>query len=285
MATKVVLEGNFAHIIRGIRGNNVLTWCDLHGLKKHEVIELSKIPKTTHICKHCIQSLNEKNRLLEYNNKVMNPIVHAYKSAFENCRRHSPATKETGSIRSGREDGAFDFIPMRPTSIINYLETAISALELKDRDIRKDPIRFLDVGCGAGNVMLLATSLFLTNSKFGHCHEVDGIEYDKYYAELCKQLIGTLEHLDNTCPTRTHVFVQDALSFEDYGKYDIIYYWCPIQAEEKQKALEKLIEKQMKPGAILIPLMKRDKTLRKGKKFEIINPRSTTCESIYKKVR
>ena len=113
--------------------------------------------------------------------------------------------------------------------------------------------KFLDVGCGAGNIILIAKEIFslLDNN-------IHGIEYNKKLVDIAKQLISF----------NPKIFNVDAFDFKKYRDYDIIYYYRPIEDWKLEKKLERLIEKSMKKNTFLIPFLKKDYTLLKNKSFE-----------------
>lgn len=92
--------------------------------------------------------------------------------------------------------------------------------------------RFLDVGCGIGSKLALATTVFGL--------QADGVEVDSVMAaEACKWRCG-------------NVIPQDALDVPGlYADYDIIWLYRPFRDRKCEEQLEKLVRENMKPGAIL----------------------------------
>jgi len=88
---------------------------------------------------------------------------------------------------------------------------------------------FLDVGGGPGTKPKLAEELF---GLIGAEIEVDG-QMAQAASLLCR------------------TFHQDALGFEDYGSYDIVWLYRPFSSPWHENELELEIMGQMKPGAIL----------------------------------
>ena len=91
---------------------------------------------------------------------------------------------------------------------------------------------FLDIGCGIGTKVMLADVLF----------DAHGLELSEEYLKVAK-LIGC-----------RNVWQEDAMEYENYGDYDILYFYCPFRDEFSQVKFEKFIYSQMKSGAILIPM-------------------------------
>lgn len=137
---------------------------------------------------------------------------------------------------------------------------------LKWRGTKDHTIRLLDVGCGTGNIMLIAQLLFKHKFEFdkdGKERRIGlytyGIEHDKRLGELAQTLrIGT-------------VYMQDALTYRDYKDYDIIHYYRPIKETKLMTKLERKIEKEAKVGAVIIARYKADYTIDKNPSFRQLN--------------
>lgn len=97
--------------------------------------------------------------------------------------------------------------------------------------------RFLDVGCGGGLKLLAAAQFF---------RHVDGIEYDAGFAARARDL------LEGSNAPACRVLEQDALTFEDYSVYDVIYFYRPMRHPEILFELEQRIAGDATPGTILI---------------------------------
>jgi len=142
----------------------------------------------------------------------------------------------------------------------------------KFRAIRKQlpeqkDYKFLDVGCGVGNIMKIAKNFFCT---------VNGIEIDKRNIDRAKMLFGDYYV--------KKIFNINAFDFKDYNKYDVIYYYCPIKEHKIQRKLEKLIERKMKVGAYLIPISKQDNKIYKDKNFLSIELKRECYTKFYQKI-
>jgi SAM-dependent methyltransferase len=142
---------------------------------------------------------------------------------------------------------SYDFIPLQPESIIGQLVFVIELLTGKSNYIRP---KFLDAGCGPGNIMLLA----------GACgFEPHGIELDT-------EVIARAKYFN---PYYKNIKRRNILTYPDYGEFDAIYYFCPINGP-KQQNFEERVEDLMKVGAILIPHLKRSQRIFKDDRFEIL---------------
>lgn len=92
---------------------------------------------------------------------------------------------------------------------------------------------FVDVGCGPGDKLHLAKSIQPRS-------QITGIEFDSELAGVAKK----------ACPW-ANVIQSDAVDV-DYGEFDVIYTFRPIQDERQFFNLERRIARTMKPGAVFI---------------------------------
>jgi 2-polyprenyl-3-methyl-5-hydroxy-6-metoxy-1,4-benzoquinol methylase len=102
---------------------------------------------------------------------------------------------------------------------------------------RPAPFRFLDVGCGGGTKLLAAASMF---------HQVCGLELDPIYLEQARRLLALARQ------GRCQVEAGDALTYDGYGRFDVIYLYEPIREAEPELALERRIFAQCRPGCVVI---------------------------------
>ncbi|RLI53636.1 MAG: hypothetical protein DRO87_11335 [Candidatus Thorarchaeota archaeon] len=136
---------------------------------------------------------------------------------------------------------SYPFIPHDPIDLVRIFTNV--ERHLYDGGIKHDP-RFLDAGCGIGNVMVLAHAVGF---------EVSGIDINPDLIELAHHMFAhSHDYSLDIC---------DILSYNKYNMYDIIYYFCPIQDVELEKEFEKKVEKDAKKGAIIIAALKRDRTI------------------------
>jgi SAM-dependent methyltransferase len=118
--------------------------------------------------------------------------------------------------------------------------------------------KFLDAGCGAGNILLFAKSVGL--ARYYH-----GLEYFDDTYKKARDFLG----LDSKKPVPdVKIFQQDILTFKNYGDYDIIYFYCPFSYGRLEVKFEELVEDQMKLGAVLIANLKRGSAIYKDERFE-----------------
>lgn len=98
---------------------------------------------------------------------------------------------------------------------------------------------FLEVGCGIGTRMLVAHELYGLD-----CHGIDRVP--EYVAQVSKRLPGAPGGPAVTAE------VADALSWEGYGDYDLVWFNRPFNDAALQRQLEARVWEAMRPGAVVI---------------------------------
>jgi SAM-dependent methyltransferase len=150
------------------------------------------------------------------------------------------------------KDCEYPFVAMDTRQVFAQLEFAARHLNLEPDAAPVHPLRLLDVGCGIGNVLLIA-------EQFGF--DVYGIEKDEYSFPIAAKLIG-----------EERIAQADIWTYEGYGEYEVIYYYRPFSGREQQLRFEKLIEDTMKTGAILIANHKNSDAIEQDRRFEKLSP-------------
>ena len=102
---------------------------------------------------------------------------------------------------------------------------------------QRKKIKFLDCGCGIGNVVILA--------RFAG-FDAYGVEYDKQTLKRGKEVLP----LFGVESSKLHQ--GDLLEYPDFDKYDVLYGYCPMSHGGKERTFEKKLYKDMKIGAMLI---------------------------------
>jgi len=149
-------------------------------------------------------------------------------------------------------DYEYPFVAMDTRQIFAQLDFVSAFLGLNRDTPPATMPRLLDVGCGIGNVLLIA-------EQFGF--EVYGIEKDEYPFRVAAKLIG-----------EERITQADIWAYEGYGEYEVVYYYRPFSGREQQLRFEKLIENTMKTGGILIANHKNSGAISQDKRFERLNP-------------
>jgi len=158
------------------------------------------------------------------------------------------------AVRETRNDidCEYPFVAMDTRQVFAQMGFVSAFLGL-DRENPASPLpRLLDVGCGIGNVLLIA-------EQFGF--EVYGFEKDEYPFQVAARLIG-----------EGKITQADIWTYDDYGGYEVIYYYRPFSSREQQLRFEKLIEDSMKTGAILIANHKNSEAIGQDSRFERLSP-------------
>lgn len=137
---------------------------------------------------------------------------------------------------------AFPFIPLGADSFVERLQAAWRILTVRGNP---DRARFLEVGSGAGSKLFLAGQFFPL---------VEGIELDANY-------LARAELLQNTSRPDRRVHRADAMTFDGYADYDVIYCYLPPIEPEVQAMLERRILDQAREGAIIVLPMMRSRTV------------------------
>lgn len=102
---------------------------------------------------------------------------------------------------------------------------------------RTQPMRFLDVGCGGG-LKVLSARRYFTRS--------EGLDYQDSYVDTARSLLERAKADD------AKAFKADALTFDGYGDYDVIYFYRPIRDDQKLVEMEQRIVELVRPGTVLI---------------------------------
>jgi len=129
--------------------------------------------------------------------------------------------------------GSYPDIRLSPAAFVSHLHAAYRVVRAQRR---VPPVRFLDVGCGGGVKVLMAESLF---------ERCEGIELDPGYAAAARRLLDVLA-------PAAGVREADALTFEGYGDYEVVYFYKPFRDAAPLMDLERRIAARARPGTLLI---------------------------------
>ena len=177
--------------------------------------------------------MNEQDQDIFFN--IINRFVGAY------SREASRATKNDTS----RE---YPFVAMDTRQVFEQIRFVAQHLQIDMNEINNQNFKFIDVGCGIGNILLIA-------EQFGF--DVYGIEKDEYPFQVATRLIGD-----------DQISQDDIWTYDRYNVYDVIYYFRPFSDREPQLRFEKLIEDNLKVGGILIANHKNSDGISADKRFE-----------------
>ena len=129
------------------------------------------------------------------------------------------------------------------------------------------PPKFLDAGCGIGNVLLVAKTAGF---------DIYGIDINPDLIEIARHLLRYSQvNLDN----------QDILSYNKYDQFDVVYYFCPLQNSKLERKFEKKVENDLKVGGLIIAGLKRDRTIDKDPRFKYLRDLGYGGLHVWKKVK
>jgi len=125
---------------------------------------------------------------------------------------------------AGRDDMA-TYLPWMPFSWPDFIALVAEALPDTPGD------RFLEVGAGVGAKMVLAETVFGL--------DVEGVERVPEYVKTARERGLTM-------------YEADALGWEGYGDYDLVYFNRTFANQDLERELEAYVYDRIKPGAVLI---------------------------------
>lgn len=163
--------------------------------------------------------------------------------------------KENKDKEVVKEMPGWHFIPLETYRIVQMLAFVKEYTKIIGTHNTNRGLRFLDAGCGPGNVILQARAMAV--SYYGHCH---GVELDKEAVELGKILCGQPKgpkKMSRILNNSVHIFNNDIVTFRYYKKYGIIYYYCPIKLYSLQVLFEERLEDLVNVGTIIMPNLKQ----------------------------
>ena len=126
--------------------------------------------------------------------------------------------------------------------------------QLRAFGVLDHPGRFLDVGSGTGEKPFLAYAL----GAFERC---DGLEINSGTVAIANFLSQSIE------PSIAYPIehrVANALEFDDYGSYDVIYMYRPFRETRLMGRLMRHIGLQLAPGAVVFDVLDGKVALRRG---------------------
>lgn len=151
------------------------------------------------------------------------------------------------SVQHTQNDTAneYPFVPMDTRQLFDQLYLVLCYLQKNKPE--KEPYTFIDIGCGIGNVMLFAEQMDF---------DVYGFEKDEYPCNIAKKMLGT-----------DRVSQDDLWNYDQYERFNVIYYFRPLANGEAQRKFEKMIEDRLQPGGILIANRKMSDEIESDKRF------------------
>lgn len=152
---------------------------------------------------------------------------------------------------STHKNGRYKFIPFGTGAVMDQLLSVKDYLMGRDKKLNPwlNDYKFLDAGCGYGNILMLA----------------HGVGFRSYGLEINRVLIGRAKLIN---PFWKDIKHRDILKYNSYGDFDVIYYYCPLRNNKLETRFEERVEDQMKVGSILMPNLKASRRIRKDERFK-----------------
>lgn len=125
------------------------------------------------------------------------------------------------------DNESYHYVAFPPSSFIDIL---FEGFVLLGGDSSK---KFLDIGCGIGTTVLMASNIF----------DAYGFDYNKELTHRAQFIVG-----DRVC-------YDDAKTFNRYEQFDFIYYYRPFVDDNLQYQLEERIFNGMKVGSLVCPIL------------------------------
>ncbi|MBC8208521.1 MAG: class I SAM-dependent methyltransferase [Desulfobulbaceae bacterium] len=141
-------------------------------------------------------------------------------------------SKEAQSESQNNPVTEYPFVAMDTRQVFDQIQFVSQYLLQQGQGRVGTPYSFVDIGCGIGNVLIFA-------EQFGF--KVHGIEKDPNPCQVAVRLFG-----------EDRILSEDVFSYQDYGNFDVIYYFRPLADKEQQMRFERMVEQEMKPGGVLI---------------------------------
>lgn len=156
--------------------------------------------------------------------------LYAYQGAFYRLHDYLSPPRPASEDWLGRHND----IPLQFTLFAQLMQLARRTALALDRQA---PMAFLDVGCGVGLKVLQAGEVF---------EVAQGLEYDATRVVVADRL---MQH-----PRRVadRVFQADALAYDGYGDFEVIYAYKPLSYVEMLIRMEARIVAQARPGTVLV---------------------------------
>ena len=210
------------------------------------------------------------NTLLYY----MDDVIKCYQEFMVNIRYKGNKQDDLVWKRNNKI-GAYGFVPTK--GITELVKILMSVFSYSTKKLKRENISFLDAGCGAGNILLIARVVGF--------NDVYGIELDVNTIKIAKKLLkhATLPYRKH--PGNFHIIKANLLEYDKYKKYDVIYYYQPMRPGDMYMTkFLSLVKENMKIGAIVI--VNGADPFYKDKKFRIIRKlgKLHDIDGVYEKI-
>lgn len=144
----------------------------------------------------------------------------------------------------------YPFVPMDTRQVFDQI--LLAREELRARQGEDVELSFIDIGCGIGNVLLFAEMMGF---------RVAGIEKDIFPCRVAQKLF------DERAVTPTDIW-----EFEEFSRFDVVYYFRPFHDGNMQRRFEEYIEDRVRPGGVLIANRKMSDKIETDPRFSRLRP-------------
>lgn len=163
-----------------------------------------------------------------------------------------------------------EFVPSNNTTHVIRCLYSIQEYLIKQRDQSSwHALKFLDAGCGVGNIMLLAEAVGF---------RVKGVEYDTKTWRLGNKLVKNNQN-------KPKIIKGDIITFRGYKNYDVIYFYVPIQNYERMQCFVTNLKNRMKVGAVVIVYNYSVENIKDDKRFKELIKFRTDWLSVLQKIK
>ncbi|MCI0529052.1 MAG: hypothetical protein L0Y56_16575 [Nitrospira sp.] len=132
-----------------------------------------------------------------------------------------------------------------------FIEHLYGVVREVEGEIALKNYQFLDVGAGVGGKIAIARSAIFNRRLTKARWHVKGLEVEPRYIEGARMFHD--EYGDEP-----PVFSEDALTFEYYKNYELIYFYCPMENDDLQRKLERTIYERAAEGTVFVQFLKRN---------------------------
>jgi SAM-dependent methyltransferase len=175
------------------------------------------------------------------------PAKH-YKTLIDTLHSFEIALFEPLYNQEHYDSGHWDFVSYNLNWFLMHITEAHAICDML-HNYDKEKHKFIDVGCGIGTKVALASELF----------DAHGIELDKSYAKIARKLTKKKQfynfgRYDSKEENNPRIKITDALQYPDYDKFDVIYFFRPLNKVEMEVTLELKIFRDVKKNTLIIPI-------------------------------
>ena len=204
---------------------------------------------------------NSIRQFYPYNSRIdtyfSNLITELFEAASDKANERIGNSKAEKRDRVVESDGGYKCIHLSIEEFISSVSAMLKKQGIDDEKVNQ--LTFLDIGCGVGQKVYLA-KVFGFQSYGLELREELIKEGKRLFKKL--RIITEYDTYDNIGRHDTYdnigrhdfVFIQgNALTFPDFAKFDVMYFYCPLFDNKLQVAMELHLAKTAKVGAIVIP--------------------------------